>query len=279
MECFQLVKSVLDEIYADLPDRSERSKDRKIQEKLDILQERYGNLLSSNISVDYSDLYTQFAYIYRYVTSHANIVYQVIQTYPEIQELLSQEKISVACLGGGPGSDLLGILKYVMKYKLTPTLRCTNFDKETCWGECWNDVDDKVGAGMRLSTSFLPLDVTDPETYMNQKKYLRSDLFTLIYFMSEVYSKREEAELYFSILFDGIKKGALVLYVDNSDSRFYEWFDSLANANNLEFIRKEETSFNITDFREEKTDLAEYYEKFGMPKLTAKASLRICQKE
>jgi hypothetical protein len=111
MNCFQLVKTVLDEIYPQIPYENEADKDNEIKKRFTYLEEKYRYLLIKDMPVDYHDPITRFAYIYRYVTCHANIVYQVINGSPILAQMFDNERVNVTCIGGGPGSDFLGILK------------------------------------------------------------------------------------------------------------------------------------------------------------------------
>ena len=80
------------------------------------LEQNYAHLVYEN-NVDHSDLVSRFAYIYKYVTCHANLVSQTIAESDELGALFNREKVNVTCIGGGPGSDFLGILKYVLLNK------------------------------------------------------------------------------------------------------------------------------------------------------------------
>ena len=277
MNCFQLVKTVLDELYERIQATTEVEKDNNIRSMMKYLEAQYAGL-ARGLQIDYTDPTTRFAYIYRYVTSHANIVYQIISSSSDLAGIFERDKINVTCVGGGPGSDFLGILKYVLLARLEPFLRCTLLDGEATWADCWNDVDEKLASQLRITNIFQTFDVTDPKTWATTSKYLNSDLFTMIYFMSEVDSLREAAEPFFSNLFGNAKSGALFLYVDNNNAQFYNWFDSLAFANGLNVIRSSEVKMGISDYSEEKTDLGEYWTKFGSPKLSGNIAFRICQK-
>jgi hypothetical protein len=109
-------------------------------------------------------------------------------------------------------------------------------------------------------------------------KYLNSDLFTIIYFLSELDSKKSNAEPFFLNLFQQVQPGALLLYIDNNHSQFYNWYDELVTQFPIEILLSREGSMRINDYTEEKTDLAKYWDKFGFPKLTADVAIRVCQK-
>jgi hypothetical protein len=72
MNCFQIIKSVLDEAYEEIQG-NEAEKDQLISDALEYLRVEYSKLIDG-VDIDYSHPVTRFAYIYTYVTSHANIV-------------------------------------------------------------------------------------------------------------------------------------------------------------------------------------------------------------
>jgi hypothetical protein len=214
MNCFQLVKSVLDELYRRVPGKRDPEKDRLINDHLKSLRTSYAQLTIKN-TVDHSNLASRFAYIYRYVTSHANFVYQVILKSKALQNLFNRERVTITCIGGGPGSDFLGVIKYLERVDKKPALKCILYDKENAWGECWNDVDEKLSTQLQINTFCQTFDVTKRPSWENNSKYLSSDLFTMIYFLSEVYSLRQDAEPFFLNMFQSAKRGALFLFLDN----------------------------------------------------------------
>jgi hypothetical protein len=278
MNVFQLVKSVLDEIYERISGEAP-DKDRRIEEEIASLKAAYERLGEKGVPNDYSKAVTRFAYIYKYVTCHANVVYQLLANSPELDALFDRPQINISCIGGGPGSDFLGILKYIINNDKTPQLRVNLFDKEPAWSECWNDVDEKLRSQLRISTSFVPFDVTDQKTWASYQKFLSSDLFTMIYFMSEINSLREEAEPFFTHLFEKAKPGSLILYVENNSAKFYGWFDSLVAAHKWKVLKRDQLRLGMADLREQKKDLGEYFITFKDPKITASIAYRICQKQ
>jgi hypothetical protein len=275
VNCFQIIKSVLDEAYSQIPGDAEE-KDSSIEAAMEYLSAEYKRLLYG-IQIDYSDPITRFAYIYKYVTSHANLVCTIIENSSEVNKIFDQEKVNVACIGGGPGSDFLGILKYLMKNGKTPKIKFQLCDKEKTWAESWSDVDDKVDPKFTISTSYLPLDVTNPVDWRSHTKYFQSDIFTMIYFMLELCSLRDDANEYFAHLFGKTKSNSLFLFIDNNNPEFYNWFDELAKENGLEIMKSRETSMTAP-LDENKYDLGKYYEKFSYPKLKANVAFRIGRK-
>jgi hypothetical protein len=280
MKIFPLIEQVLDELYSQIPGR-EASKDEEVNRSLATLSEHYRHLVGKDEAIDYSQPATRLAYIYKYVTCHSNLVYTRIPRSSKLADLFNDGTISVACLGGGPGSDFLGILKYCIEYNKKPDLRCQLYDREIAWGESWEDVDDKIKAADKLHTRtvYQPLDVTRSETYLPRSKYLNSDLFTMIYFVSEVYGRLGDgADDYFEHLFAGMRKGAQLLYIDNNHSEFTNWVEKKFDAHNLTIVKKGEGKEALPT-EEEKKDLGKWYRKFSSsPKLEADVAWRIARK-
>lgn len=280
MEIFKLVEQVLDELYAQIPGLDE-AKDREVDRRLAMLASRYAALRTKSDPIDYSESATRLAYIYKYVTCHSNLVCTRIRELVELRNLFKNAAVQVACIGGGPGSDFLGILKYCIDYGKTPILKCSLFDRETAWGETWEDVDDKIliDDNLHTRTVYQTLDVCRPETYKSRTKYLRSDLFTMIYFVSEVYGLLDDgADDYFDHLFSGMRSDALVLYIDNNHSDFTNWVDGKFKKHKLNVISSSQGRENMP-VDEEKRDLGTYFGKFASsPKLEADVCWRVARK-
>lgn len=275
MNCFQVIKSVLDEAYEEIPGTpSER--DIKIVAALADLRSRYRHIISSGC-IDYSDPVKRFAYLFRYTTMHANLVYDVFLRSQKLQNLIKSDDFSMAAIGGGPGSDFLGIIKCCEQNRLSPRIKLHIFDRDPAWGESWLDLDTKLKGTLRLSSSFQTFDITEPATWSHFRKHYKADLITLVYFMSEVFAKRSEADIYFQNLFANLKQGALVIFIDNNDSRIYGWFDRLATENNYSFIKKKEEKETMP-WDEQLADLGDFVERFGTPRLKADRAYRLIQK-
>jgi len=276
MNVFQLIKSVLDELYKRIPGES-AVKDKLINAQIKALSKTNLKLSKEAPKTNYADDITRFAYIYEYVTSHANVVYQIIRDCAPLRDLFNASQVTVSCIGGGPGSDFLGILKYILKNNKTTNLKVNLFDREPAWSESWSDVDDKLG--LSISNRFMYFDVTKAETWRPYEKFLSADLFTMSYFISEISTLRGQSEPFFRNLFEKAKPGALLLYVDNRNYEFYGWFDTLISAHNWKVLMSKQVDLKIDDISEEKKDLEPYYSKFPDPKLTARIAFRVCQKQ
>jgi hypothetical protein len=281
MNLFKTIKLVLDEQFAEI-DEDVETRVVTVKAALKYLSAGYASLVIKN-NLSYANPAVRFAYIFKYVTSHSDMTYQGIGQYSKaLRSLFNRKIVQVSCIGGGPGSDLLGVLKYAeqvlkMEDSKLKQIRCYLIDGENAWADAWSDVDQKVGLKCSVSTFFLCMKVTEPSQWKLHSKYLAADLFTMVYFVSEIYAMREEAEPFFVNLLASMKLGACLLFVDNNDSRFKDWISGLADAAGLKLV-SEDDGEKCMGYDEQKSDLGEYMDLFGSPKIRGNATFRVWRK-
>ncbi len=191
----------------------------------------------------------------------------------------------ISCVGGGPGSDIIAVLKYLDEYRQcepVEKITCYLLDKEQAWADTWTELDDSFDLGVQLNANFQPLDVTRPDSWQFQQKFLQADLFTMSYFVSEVHALDANGVVssFWQKLFAGAKPGALFLYDDNGHEDFNTYFDAQCNAAGLHGLLAEDNVRWRPRYSEQASELGEYLQKFGQqPKLQAYLSYRVLRKE
>ncbi len=280
MNLIQLIKKVLDDAYQEIDAEDDQEKNRLIEQEMSRLSSAYTQLATPGTSpIDYSCPLKRFAYIYKYTVAHADYIMQLVRKHKELKACFEQEHVEVACIGGGPGSDLLGLLKYLTRNKnKLSSLTCYIFDKERAWGDSWSDVAIQLNPKFQLNPVFQQMDITVEDTWKSYRKLLRSDIFTLSYFLSEVYSLKSSAEPFLDHVMASMKKDALMLFVDNNDSRFVDWFDGLATKHGLTILVSDSGELCFSN-DEEKRDFGEYFKAFGWPKRKGYAAWRIVRRD
>ena len=286
MTIFRLVKLALDELYAEGTKKYGDKLDETIRQKMAILTASYGELgTTGGAPINYRDSATRFAYVFKYTASHGDYVVQMLEAArkPNNKNLFTTDSMRLSCIGGGPGSDVIGVLKYLSEYSSEPPkkITCYLLDKEQAWADTWTEIGEKIKGSAQLNVHFQPLDVTNPDSWVAQTRFLQADLFTLSYFVSEVYRFRGGPVTdFWKTLFDEAKPGALFLYVDNGAEMFNQYFDSQWRD------RNDITADVISDNKpltpqasEQASELGSYLTKFGQsPKLKSQISFRILRK-
>ena len=287
MTLFELIKITLDDLYPQAVAAYGDETDQIVADRMNYLSQQYLTLnRADRTPIDYKDPATRMAYVHKYVTAHGDYIVQVLEELSRIMggRIFSDSSVRLSCIGGGPGSDVIAALKFLSEREnVEPVskLTCYLVDGEQAWGDTWTELDDKLSQNLGLSTHFQKLDVTDPETWKYQRKFLDADLFTISFFVSEVKSLDGGGVVteFWNTLFNEAKPGALILYIDNGAPEFNDYFDNLCNQHNVDCIL-ERTNHRLTpSTSEEKSELSEYIEKFGQsPKLQGYISYRVLRK-
>ena len=99
------------------------------------------------------------------------------------ETIFDDNKVRISCVGGGPGSDIIGILKYLDEHKDEPIKRlsCYLLDKEQAWADTWTELGDSLETDFAVNVNYQPLDVTRIQSWSAQTKFLEADLFTMSY--------------------------------------------------------------------------------------------------
>lgn len=288
MTLFELVKIVLDELYVEARQMYGDEVDAAIKTKISYLTGVYGKLNSSSHQpIDYKDPATRFAYVYKYVPAHGDYIFQILKTakYELSGPIFSGVDSRITCIGGGPGSDLIGVLKYIDYMSSSePTTAVTAYllDREQAWADTWTEVNAKLELDVRFTSAFQPFDVTLPTTWESQKKFLQADLFTLSYFVSEVMSLDTHGAVsqFWNTLLVGAKVGAYLLYLDNGHTDFTTYFDAKWETTGKWECVVSSDNIRITPSgSEQASELIEYKERIGqMPKIQGYITYRLLKK-
>jgi Putative SAM-dependent methyltransferase len=278
MTLFQLVKIALDELYKEAVGVYGPNTDAEIKAKFPYLTTSYNQLsLSGRVPINYKDPATRFAYVYKYVASHGDYVVKLLETLAQAQggRIFVNDIGRVSCIGGGPGSDVIAVVKYLADSKGKETLKqlvVYLLDKEQAWADAWTELNTKLTSPtVQLHTAFQQMDVLQPD-WTSQRKFLEADVFTLSYFVSEVYSLDGTGVVsqFWQRLFSEAKPGAF----------FNSYFDQQWQKAGLQVVDQETNIRWYPRSSEQKSELALYTAKFdAIPKVQSVLSYRILRKK
>lgn len=137
MQCFEAVRVALDGLWKCM-DGDEPSKYKRVAETLESMREKYISMMRNGVAPDFSKSETRAAYVYRYVSAHANFLCQEIEKSKDLKSLFGGPKVRMAAIGGGPGSDLVGVLKHIESRGASKTkIFCEIADGCQSWQHTW----------------------------------------------------------------------------------------------------------------------------------------------
>ena len=138
MVIFELVKSVLDEAYVNLSEQQKTELDEQVRTEFGRLGASYKNL-HRGMSPDYSTSAARIAYSYKYLSAHANYLFQIITlAQQDLLPLLNTPTPAVCSIGGGPGSDVLGVVKFLARRRCKCQLYARVYDGSLDWVKIFN---------------------------------------------------------------------------------------------------------------------------------------------
>lgn len=281
---FELVKEALDELFGVVISACGGQDPKQvILAELDRLSESYRNLEDENRSaVDYSSPISRFAYLYTYVAAHSFWVYQLLTTTRLTKDLIAgKQHLTATCLGGGPGTEVVALARAASRLGREAPILCFQLDREDGWTETWAGIADRMeGAEFRMSTSMRTMDVLNPLRPENLAKAFQADLFFAVFFLSEIYSVRGRAAPFLHAMVAAMKKGAIVVYLDNSGDDFTNHVESIFTPALFNTIRATDHRDLRLSPSEERRSLGPHLKLLGRdPRLKAHAAYRIWQKK
>ena len=163
-------------------------------------------------NIDYDDPLCRLGYLYRHAPANATIFEQVLQGSDELRDKIRRAHkgvLHVCSVGGGPGTELLGLAKHLLRRSLISRLLrrprhlprkiiFTVLDNIPHWAETWQQLAEAVEAEIRaaltgedaeaptIAPTFLPMDVLDPASYQQYAfQFSKADVIVFNYLFSE----------------------------------------------------------------------------------------------
>lgn len=235
--------------------------------------------------IDYSDLAIQAAYVFRYVLSHADFVYDFLSYARETTDeaLFEAEEIWVTSVGGGPGSELLGLLKYLSEDNGEPKVArivYTVVDKERNWQHVVESFVDRVDTEIEIELRFQTCDVSAAQ--LPASVTLKDEeLVFMSFFISEVCELPEKNHVINNLntLLKTMKPDAFLVYNDSDAYSFYTFLNNrVNNATRFEQLIDLDTEYKIKapDYD---GIMGNYVEQFDYrPKLSSKAVTKLLRR-
>jgi Protein of unknown function (DUF3115). len=209
-----------------------------LAERLASLEASYAELLKVDRElIDYSDLATQTAYVFRYVIGHAEYICQLLTMARQDTgaPLFETDELWVTSVGGGPGSELLGLVKYLAQAKTKePEIKkivYTVVDKENNWRHVIDLVIDAIETDIEIDVYYRTFDVTE-EKIPDNVTLKHEELVFMSFFISEVCRLPDAKNVRKNVtaILDSMPSNSLLLYNDSRAYSFHSFFDARVAA-------------------------------------------------
>ena len=151
--------------------------------------------------IDYSNPLCRLGYLYRHAGVNATFFERILIDDQKLQSAVTHAigrgDLNICSLGGGPGTEMLGIGKYLLTHgtEMPGRIDFTVLDNVHPWAETWKELANHVERKLHgelgtskpiVASSFLPFDVLDPTSYSNYTSMFKSvDILICNYLFSE----------------------------------------------------------------------------------------------
>lgn len=186
--------------------------------------------------VEYDSAAHRLAYLYRYATVRAAAAYSVMNKFLLLEEMRSREHLRVCCVGGGPGTELIGLSKYLNPASAPPRITATILDKCAGWSETWQAIRRRLPESPYIDTTYLQRDFEDQSGRCQGNEAIHADLYTLSYCLAEFRDRHQFSEEYFEALFQSALPGSYILFLDINFSEEYSWFERMVCRSGFELL-------------------------------------------
>lgn len=236
------------------------------------------------VRLPYDDPLYRIAYIYTYVAAHAHLLEYSLGHFDATRELVHSQlesavgSLEVCSLGGGPGSELLGLARYIQGVAQAGANVALTFcvvDRVTAWAESWRalvlgiEADMKKRLGARrvdwpftVSHEFLQLDLTDSACLDDfTSRFAGVDLFVLNHVISELKGSESALAGWLSALVERSRENALFLVVDRNEAGMATEIRGILSEANLVVQDQRDVKLRLPS-DEQKSDLGATWQKF-----------------
>ena len=287
LHCFKVIGNAIDKsIKTEQATRKVNLQEisEEVAESVIAIRDEYFSNKVPNIPFD-NPRFRQ-AYLYWAAPANALALESVLDLDIGLQQWINaqiaiQERLKVCCIGGGPGSEILGLAKWVERNSSGPLELCALVtDKFLDWGENWfilseeinraiaeNYSKDSHGLPIIIKGNFAEVDVQNIEHLARVKTDGNHDIYIMSYLLSHLFSNKALA-VFNRFMTDVIKNassGTRFIFVDRA-ANFDIWkkpVRQLAYMSGLKLSPSRQIPSYSEEDCEEEENLGSLFDKVG----------------
>lgn len=282
MNYFKTIKAALDASFDGICEHLGVSRDAAcltIKQHLATMSEEWFSGDTPNIV--YGDPLCRFAYLFCHVGANANLCEVAIRDSPDVCDFIDStlektEELRLCAFGGGPGTELLALSKFLLGRSLPGHVEIsfTLLDRVTEWAETWSALEAQIKSELKATygpqskrpfstnKTFVPFDMTKAHQYANLAQLLEHDLYVMNYVVSEVVGDHTRFQELITAASSAAPPGSKFLVVDRDQDRVIENTEALLTTAGLTVGTVQKSSTNM-DTDERMSSLEEYTTAIG----------------
>ena len=185
------------------------------------MQSKY---FSKTDNPDYSSPLHKFCYLFKYTIANGYYVFRTLKLAREKarKDLFPPQGMRIACIGGGPGSEIVGVARYLREiepHHRSVPLEFVVFDRERTWETVGKKVVECLSDCPNISVVFIEMDATDPSSY-TRVDFSRFGIVVSSFFLSETRKQRiaTVTRKFWRYMLGSLSRGTWLVAVDFADA-------------------------------------------------------------
>jgi hypothetical protein len=232
IQSFEIVKPLLDEAGHRLSTGSAQGNQFVIA-AIPYLSDTYGDSVQAQ-TIDFSDGAIQYAYLYKYMAAHANFVCKALDFCSnKVLPHFTGDYLNIAVIGGGPGSEALGVAMFADDNNLRPKLNCLMCSPQAFWQATWDKLAPALSSKVNVELQHLPFDLTVAPTPEKISVIRGARIFFFVKVLSEVKNAKPAVEQSLASIITEAQSGSHFVFIDNLDVDLFRWFDAVVQQHSL----------------------------------------------
>jgi hypothetical protein len=171
--------------------------------------------------------------MFKYAVGRAEFTFQILRAFRDAigNPLFQRDDIKIAAIGGGPASELPGILKYIENSDSGEKIKSLQFDvydKETAWQSVGELVAHSLNKSVILKPQYFELDLGDAPACA-AVNFANYDAVILSFVISEICCLPNTATIKKNLasILNTMSVGSFVIYNDSKAYSFYSCMNSI----------------------------------------------------
>lgn len=274
---FKIVREVLDEAipkYAKAKGIHTDDVDAAIAGHIAATAKEHNN--NPDPDIDYEDYLCRLGYLFVHAGANGTLMERTLRDSDELKATIkarAEEGLSICTVGGGPGTEILGLYEFLKGRKVVPTrVTFTVLDRVQTWSETWRalakaaekDLKDH-GHVVVLSREFQTMDVAHPDAFDDYAELFgEQDIVVFNYILSENKVRLDDFKNTLDRLIALAKPSARFVFIDRIEysggSTFADDVEKMVNASALADV---ERTNHAGCMSENEDELNGYIARFG----------------
>lgn len=291
MKIYEVIGCALTKLYESIPG-SPTDREGAVWAAINRLDDQFRRL-HEGIAIDYSDNATQFAYLFKYAGIRASAI-SSRQQIAALNLLYANENLRISCFGGGPGSDVLGILQHWERIDSETILQIDLADVDASWETTarlvWECASLHLDMRRHPALAFRRFDASDANVATTLQAFTNAQYFTVSYLLSEL-PNYAVAFRFVDAMMSNAQTGSVFLLIDNDTDQIWnnntegisKLLTNISGRGDLETKVYEQKTIYLDD--EDVGDMGDHFDRFGSfeknghPNVTLNATYLIAVKK